>query len=638
MGKTLTIDDEPFTVTGILEAPEGTTHFDLEALMSIEYRRNSEAFQWMRESWHGGVTQSYHYLLLEEGVQPSTLSDQFPAIIDAYYPGNEKAWLEGMYLQPLTAINLGKQMGNQLSDVIPGGVAWFLGLLGGIVMLAACFNFINLSLARSLTRAREVGMRKVSGARRSQIVGQFLSEAVLVSLVALCAAIIGLIWLIPMFNSMQGLQSIGGAITWASVDMAKVVLLFTGFSILIGIGAGVYPALHLSRFMPSSVLKGSGIQAGTARMFFRKSLVVLQVTVSLIFLFTSIVIYNQFRLAVGADYGFEPSNVINVRLYDVPYDVFRQEAERIAGVEGVSGLSLLPMSGTRSDVWIQTETTGQPEKCYRLSMDYDALDNLGITVLAGRNISPAFPADSSQSVLLNERAVRTLNLGSAEQAIGQFLTLYDDWRVQVVGVVKDFQTDPTLTSIDPLVLDYAPHRLNYANIRARSENTEPLLLQLQDVWATTQSMHPLEHEMYDALIMHSTSMQSFRDFLGIIGFVAGIAITIACLGLFGIAIYSVERRTKEVGIRKVLGADIERMILLLSSDFLRLMGLALLLSVPVAWIINFAWLQSYEIRTSLGPSVFLLGTGIMATLLLLMVGTQTLQASLKNPVDTLRYD
>ena len=638
LGQTLTIDNQLFRVTGVLKEVGEPTHFDFEAVMSFASRRESEEHQWMFENWHLALRQSYIFLLLEEGVKSTDIAGQFPAIIERYYPQDDNVWLEGLHMQALTEINLGKQMGNQLSDVLSRGVVIFLGLLCAIVMLAACFNFVNLSVARALTRAKEVGMRKVSGARRIQIIGQFLAEALVVSLASLVVAIGLLSLLVPYFNSLVVIQLTEGTVAWGSLDMVQIALLFAGFCVLIGLGAGFYPALYLSRFAPSRVLKGDGGRAGTSRMYVRNTLVVVQVVVSFVFLFTSIVIYNQFRLIVEADYGFNPGGIVNVRLQGVPYDVFRQEVERIPGVEEVSGISLLPMGGTRSDVWIKTNGMEQPEKGYRLSMDYSTLENLQMTLVAGRNVSPDFPADSGRSVLLNERAVRRLNLGSAHEAVGQHLTLYEDWGVQVVGIVEDFQTSPMMRTIDPIVIDYAPSRFRYANLQIREENQDVVMSKLEETWESLQSPYPIEYEAYESFIHDGPSMRFFQNALGIIGFIAALAIGIACLGILGIATYSVERRTKEVGIRKVLGASVAHVVVLLSKDFMSLIGIALAVAIPVAWLINTSWLEQYEVRTSLGLPVFLIGALIMVGLVIMMIGAQTIQAALRDPVNTLRYE
>ena len=478
----------------------------------------------------------------------------------------------------------------------------------------------------------------MTGARRSHIVFQFLSESILVSLVALALAITFLAWILPRFNS---LWFISFSETQIRVDVFQDIntyLIILAFSVVIGILAGLYPALYLSRFLPAKVLKGVLSKAGKTGLVLRKSLVVIQVAFSLIFIVSALVIYNQFQYMINADYGFEPADIVNVQLQDVDFDVFREKISSYPGVAEVSAISNLPMTGSRRDIWMRTEGMDQPEKGYRLSIDYNFIDNLGLSLLAGRGFSPEFGSDEENSVIINETAARRLNLGSSREVIGKSLTLFDDWQVQVIGVVKDFHTNEMVMGMDAIVLDYAPDQFEYANVRIHPGQLATVLPQIDEAWTTLGSVHAVQYQPYTVQIQQAPAMLVFEDFFGIIGIIAGIAVAIALLGLLGIAMFTVERRTKEVGIRKVLGAESSRVTLLLSKDFLVLIGIALIVALPLAWVVNNLWLQQFDFRITLSAVELIVGPVILLSLVVLTIGSQTLRAALKDPIDTLRYE
>ena len=638
MGNTLLIEGNPHTVTGVLGEPAGDSHLQFEALRSFATLESGERAQNLFENWHATVRSSYVFVLLDEDASPGDIEAQLPGLIERHYPADDQAWLEGLHLQALTNINLGKIMDNQLSVILPSFIGYFLMFLGGVVMFAACFNYVSLTVARALTRAREVGMRKVTGARRFQIVGQFISESVFISLLSLGIAVMGLALLLPRFNSLWFITFSGNEISLDLLQDASTYLTFIGFSVAIGVLAGFYPALYLSRFSPGKVLKGVLNQKGASGMWLRKTLVVLQVTFSLVFIVSALIIFQQFQYMVSADYGFDSDNIVNVRLQDVDYDVFREEIAQYPGVAQVSAISVLPMTGSRRDLWINQPGMEQPLKGYRLSVDYNLVDNFGLRIVAGRNFSPEFPADADRYVLVNETAVRALNIGSNEDAIGRPLTLFDDWEVQIVGVVGDFHTNEMVLGMDPIVLDLTPRHLAWANVRVQPGQLETVLPQLEAAWASTGTAQLLDYNLFTAQIREAPSLLLFTDFLGIIGFITLIAIVIACLGLLGIATFTIERRTKEVGIRKVLGAKVPDVVVLLSQDFLRLIAIATVVALPLAWMLNSLWLEQFEFRTELGAFVFILGPAAVLTLVLCAIGSQAFRAAVKDPIETLRYE
>lgn len=638
LGQTVMIGDDGYTVTGMLDESPGSSHLQFEALISFATLETAPQHEGLFTTWHSANRSSYTFLLIQDGIDPETIEAGFANLIQQHYPGDDEAWLEGLHLQALTDINLGMIMGNQLAFALPGVVAYFLLVLAMVIMLAACFNYMSLSVARSLTRAREVGMRKVVGAARGQIIRQFLSEAVVVALLSLGMAIVFLFWLLPSFNQLWFINFSETQISINPLQDYRVYLLFFGFSVLVGLMAGLYPALYLSRFSPVRVLKGVLRSRGRSGLKLRKVFVVMQFALSLFFFITVLLIYQQFRFMSSADFGFEPEGIVNVQLNDVRYEVLRQQMENHPDVIQVSAASLMPMEGSRSDIWMKTEGMEHSEKGYRTSIDYNFLDNMGLTLLAGRNFSPDFASDSASTVILNRKAIQRLNLGEPQQALGQTLTLFDDWSVEVIGVVEDFHTNSMIMDIDPLVLTYEPTRFRVANIRV-NEGSLPIVVEhLQEAWTLIGSAHQLDYERYTVQIEKEPGMMLYQDMMHIVGLITGFAVLIACLGLLGMATYAAETRVKEVGVRKVLGANVSGIILLLSKDFLKLIGVAVVLAVPLTWGVNNLWMQQFAFRVELGPSVFILGLCVLLVLALGTIGSQAMRAALTNPVDTLRYD
>lgn len=386
------------------------------------------------------------------------------------------------------------------------------------------------------------------------------------------------------------------------------------------------------------MLKGQTLGRGRSRFTVRKALVVMQFMVSLVFIITTALLYKQFTHTMNTEYGFDQEHVLNVALEDVPYDVFRNELLKHPEVVAVSTMSPLPGSGTRWDSWMRTDGMAERVKGYNVVIDEHTLDNLGLTLLAGRNFSPQFPSDQTQAVILNETAIQQLALGTPDEAVNQTVILDDSTRVQVVDVVKDYRYYSALARIDPVILQYAPSFFEHANVRIRAGEETAAVTALEEVWKKLGSLRPLDYERFETQLATTNDVRDLRQQLDQVGLAALFAVLIACLGLLGMAAYSAEVRVKEIGIRKTLGAGVPGLVLALSSDFLTLMAVAVVLGVPLAWWLNTTWLQRIGNRVSFGPEVFLVSIAALLALALLTVGSQAFRAARVNPVDTLRHE
>ena len=637
MGATLSVDGQgDFKITGVVAKVTAPTLFEFEVLASVPTLLADENMRQRLMRWDRTVRSSYTFVLLQEGVSPSDLQVQFPALIEQHFPGHPESHLVALHMQELTDVAMGPLMDNPLKFMLPAIVLYILAGLACVILLAACFNYVSLSVARALLRAKEVGVRKVVGARRSQILAQFLLEAVCVSFLALLLAGVFLGWLIDGFNNLTPIQFTQSQVSPDFTDMG-LYLMFIAFSLVVGLLSGLYPALYLSKFLPTVVLQG--IAKVSARGFtLRKTLIVTQFALSLLFIISTMLLYRQSEHVSHTDYGFNAENILNVELGEVPYEAFRSELLRHPGVVNVSALSILTGAGGRNDTWIESEELEGHEKGYSVWIDEHLINNLEIPIVAGRNFSSDFSGEVESSVLLNEVAVRRLQLGAPMDAVGQFITVDDSLQAQVIGVVKDYRFFSALSDIDPLVLRMNSQELEVANIRFRRDDYDAVAAHLATIWESFSPNEPLESGLYEDQLADSLELKLMKDFLHIIGLSAGFAVLIACLGLLGMTAYMTRTRVKEIGVRKVLGATTVGIVGLLSKSFVKLIAVAIVCAGPLAWFVNNLWLQQIGNRIEMEPELFLTAILLLLLIAAITVGSQTVRAARTNPTEILKYE
>ena len=632
LNQTVMIGQTPYKVTGVLADQPGASYVRFQILVSFETLKFAPPAG--IPQWSDGMNDTYTFLVLREGTDPTVLERYFTQIIqDHYQPGTDHQ-IERASVQLLTDLNLSVMRVNQLSWMVPGMAVYFVSVLAAIILIGACYNYTNLIVARAMARAHEVAIRKVVGAHRRQIIGQIMMESILTVLLATFFAMWLLVWLIPAFNEMYFTSLF--PLARIKLDVLKdltVYLTVLGFSVGVGILAGTYPALHLSRFVPVLILKGGSFTKDRAKSF-NRMFVVGQFGMSLFFVLSTLFVYHQFRYLVSSDYGFDHENIVNVRLQGVGYDVFRQAMEQSPSVELISGSSQILMQGERSLRLVKIGR-GDRKTVFELRVDYNFVSNLKLKLLTGRYFNR--PSDIHRSVLLNRTATRLLGLENEEQAIGQILNVSGkNTKPTIVGILEDFQTYGIGMDIDPVILFCEPARIQWANVRVLPGHMPEAVAHLEQVWTELGSPWKVEYDLFTTQIQKGMLAGVYSDVLHIIALISAFGVLLALLGMLGIAMHVTEMQVKAVAIRKVLGASSWQIAVLLSKDFLLMLVVAVLLAAPVAWFANHLWLDQFPLRTTMSPWLFGGVVAVMAAVVLTVVGSQTLRAANSDPVKALR--
>lgn len=642
IGQTLLISGYgDFIVTGVLEEFASKTHFEFEmlgslsALPAIEKGKDKKnVFETSLDNWNNYYT-NYIYVKLKTDPDKAEVEKALVAISKKYYSGvtlppDEQGY--EFYLQPLSEITPGPELAGQMGSGLPKFVLVFLGVLAGVILLMSVFNFTNLMIAKSLSRAREIGVRKVSGAKRFQVFGQFIGETVVFSLIALVFSYVMLQLLKIGYTQLP----LSGHFSLDFKEDIYVYLIFIAFAILVGVIAGLLPAGYLSAFRPVNVLKGSGDLKIYSRLTFRKILMVAQFTLSIIFVITVLVIYNQIDYMLKADYGFDQTNKLNINLQSVAYDKLAAEMQSLAGVEQVGGVSY-PLGTYNSES--SSYKRNRADESFSMNdivVDANYVDNINLTFLAGENFNEA--EGNEKNILLNERALAQFGFETPADAIGQLIYMNDSIALTIRGVVKDFHARPLDSQIQPLGLRYNIKELRYLSAKLNPAQREAVIASLQTIWKKYDPNNRPAYSMMEDEIDGAYRESGMQDFLIILGYITFLAVTLACLGMLGMAMYATQVRVKEVGIRKVMGASVSDVVILLSKSFMILIGIAVLIGTPVSFFAGTLFLDTFASRITISPVLIGTGIAIIAGLGLLIICSQTIRTALTNPVKSLRYE
>lgn len=570
------------------------------------------------------------YVQLREDADPSTFEAKIEGALSRYISPETTFKLE---IQPLKRIYLNSDYDYDVHTIhIDIRLIYVLGLVGFCILLIACINFMNLTTARSSRRAREVGMRKVVGARRRQLVFQFLGESMLFTLVSLVFATMIVEFSLSLINRIQPFKA------YALFKSNDVVLYFGLFlvALLTGIISGSYPAFFLARYQTTEVLKGSSMKSA-GKPLLRKALVVIQFSFAIFLIIATLTVFKQMRFMKKQDLGYDKSDLLVCSLPEnmhKDYAALKTDLLRFGAIYNVTSCMNLPIWPGPSYLLSEWEgrDTDKDIYMYHGSVDYDFFETFDIPIVQGRAFSRDFATDRGSALIVNEEALRVMGM---QDPIGKKMGHFKRDGV-IVGVMKDYHFATLRDRIGPFVLDLDPQATNFVIIKVNPENIAATTSQIEKVWNRYDPDQTFEAKMLDEILDEAYLTE------GTIGrffnYATYLALMISCLGLFGLAAYSVEQRIKEVGIRKVLGASTSDIFSMLSKEHLKLIAISNIIAWPLGYLAMRAFLQNYPVRTSLGIEIFLLSAFAAFAIAFITVFSQTIKASLANPADILKYE
>ncbi|GAB4032946.1 ABC transporter permease [Spirosoma jeollabukense] len=643
IGKTVAIKDwnTTYQITGVMDKVPINSHFHFDLFVSMASFPDAKSNSWMTSEFHT-------YLVLPKDYDYHQLEAKLPTVVNKYMaPQLEKAFGMsigqfrkkgndiGLFLEPLTDIHLHSDMTQNLEAGSDIRYVYIFGAIALFMLLIACINFMNLSTAGASKRAKEVGIRKVMGSVKSALANQFLIESLLLTTIALMLAV-GLVYLtLPLFNDLSGKEL---TLNFTANAWTLPSLLLLG--LLVGILAGSYPAFFLSSFKPIAVLKGKFTSSKNS-IGLRSGLVVFQFFISISLMVGATVVYRQLSYIQNKKLGYDKDQVLvlpETWLLGKKEDVFRNQIMQDPRVVNVSTSGYLPAGPSNNNnftVYPETNST-QLIKTLRYDVDYNYIPTLGMQMAYGRNFSRDYGTDSS-GVILNETAAKTF--GWSKNALGHTVTNANNEgqkaTYRVIGVVKDFHFKSLHERISPLVMVLG-HTGGTVIVKVKTKDISGLLASLKTNWNQLMADAPFTYSFLDERFNQTyLAEQKIGRILGIF---AGLTIFVACLGLFGLATFTAEQRTKEIGVRKVLGASVGSIVALLSKDFLKLIAIAIVLAVPVAWYVMSRWLQDFAYKIDISWWMFALAGVLSVSIALLTVSFQSIKAALMNPVKSLRSE
>lgn len=631
IGKTIKIFDEGYSVevTGVMEDIPLNSQIRAQIVLSIvTFSKN--LYEGVDEQW--GNFGPSTYVLLASNADPEQLEAKFPAFMEekAGTQMKESQMYVSLLMEPFEEVYLHSSRGGSIDGSINN--VYIFGMVAVFILLIACINFINLTTARSVERAKEVGIRKVVGAQKKQLGLQFIGESVVICFIAAIITVGLVALLLPYFNQMAGKTVAENIFS----EPFYLLMLFIVATIL-GLISGIYPALVLSSFRPVSVLKGR-FSAGSRGIFLRKGLVVSQFTISIILIIGTIVIYRQMQFMRTTDLGFNKEQLLVLSPNgNQAQDALQQALHKIPEVKSTSFGSSVPGENNYS-AYSEIENKKGDLQIANIDVffvDFDYISTFDIEVVAGRAFSRDFASDTTQAMLINERTVQLLGYSSVEEAIGR---RFRQWgrEGKIVGVVKDFHITSLQEEIKPLTMRVEPNRNSLLAVKIDSKNVPGTIASIEQEWNKLLPQQPFNYYFLDDFF--DRQYRSEQRFGNLFLNFAILAIFISCLGLLGLASYSTLQRRREIGIRKIVGASVPGIVNLLSVEFLKLVLIAFVIATPLAWFLMNKWLQDFAYRINISWWVFAVA-GVTAILIaLLTISFQAIKAAIANPVKSLRTE
>ncbi|WDF53435.1 ABC transporter permease [Mucilaginibacter sp. KACC 22063] len=645
VGKTLVLNDTAnYKITGVIKDIPRQSHFRFDIFLSMESLPESKQTTWLSNNFQT-------YMLLKPGASVKAVENKFPDLIRRHSNAELQEFLhlslddlekQGNYfrfsLTPLLDIHL---KSNRVAEIGENGNIQYVYIFSAIaifILIIACVNFMNLSTARSANRAREVGVRKVLGSARKDLIFQFLTESILITLIATLIAAAGAWLALPLFNQMAGkeMSVTLKAVAWLLPTLTLIV-------VFVGCLAGSYPAFFLSGFQPIAVLKGK-LSGGFKNGNLRSALVIFQFFISIFLIIGTLAIYNQLKYIQNKDLGFKREQVLVIKhahVLGTQAETFKQEVKQLPGVTDASLTSYTPTAGSRNNSTIYTSPVFDSKSALNSqiwTVDANYLPTMGMHLIAGRNFSEDMATDS-MSLILNESAIKML---SGKNNLNQFLyepldnEMKKIGKYKIIGIIKDFNFNSLRENVTPLILTYGKNE-GSLNVRISTKDVKGMLSQIERKW---KELSPNQSFSFSFMDQDFDEIYRSEQRVGVICVAfTSFAIIIACLGLFGLAAYSAEQRNKEIGIRKVLGAGVTSIVTMLSKDFIKLVFIAIILAAPLAWwFMQKFFLESYAYRQNIQWWVIAAAGSAAVIIAFITISFQSIKAALINPVKSLRSE
>jgi len=632
MGKTLTVSERyEFKVAGVFGDMPGNSHLVMDAVVPYEtyFKITNNDINGWRSNF------SYTYFLLREGADPRIMENKISPLIETplyRVAGINEPQPKYFFIQPMIKIHLHSQL---MQEIGPNNNIKYIMLFSSVaflILFIACINYMNLATARSLRRGKEVGMRKVVGAKKGQLIAQFLGESATMAVMAMVFSIAMVLGVLPAFNGLVERQLSLNPIQDPQFFVGLVVI-----ALFVGLFAGSYPAMRLSGFRPVSVLGGAFTRSATGSSL-RNVLVLVQFSITIFLIVCALTVRDQLKFIKTVDVGYSKEQIVTlpVRGRSVRQNIqsIKTELLKCPDITAVSTSARLPND---IDTFTSRNWTGrkleEPIGIFYNTVDYDFVELYGMQIVQGRNFSRDFPSDEKGAFLVNETAVK---VAEWESPIGRKFVHFNGQKGEIVGVIKDFHLRSLHSPIDPLYVYLNPSSFSNISVKIKSSNIPETIEYMEGVMKKFAPSNPFSYSFFDEVFERAyfTEQRVGRVF----GAFAILAIFIACLGLFGLSVFAAEQRTKEIGIRKVLGASVARIFLLLSKEFIKWVLLANFIAWPIAYFMMNKWLENFAYRIQLSFVAFLISGGAALLIAYLTVSYHSIKSARANPITSLRYE
>ena len=639
IGKTITFKknsptaDELYVITGILKDVPKFSHLQFDALgsfstLNIQEKNNNEVWQW------DNIWSNFVYVILPQGRSATKLQANLNSLSNS-----ENAVMHdnkvniSLQLQPVKDIVLERSLENEFSKRVPLIFVRILVILSALVLLSAFFNYSNLSIARSLQRSHEIAIRKVNGAKRTQVLVQFIVEAIIISLISLIVALVMFMSMRPLFFSQfPDLRS------RLSLDISPMLLLiFIMFGILTGLLAGSLTGFYFAKVSALRAIKNNPAVIVYPRLNMRKVLMIIQYIFSLIFITSTLIFLKQYKNFVGFDLGFNTTNILNIRIQEDISELLENELHGIPEVTNTSRSFMVTSIGNNYYIYSKYENQPDSVKAWYNIIDENYIPVLDFKIKYGRNFIHSEKSKEAE-IIVNEKLIKQLNIehGNTQNAIGKFITV-EKQKLQIIGIVDDFHYSTLDREIGPFMFRYSNKRFHYINAKILSSDIPSTIRKIQKIWKTIDSVHPLDVTFYSDQIKRAYSQ--YKSFVRLIGFLAVLELLIASIGLLGMVVFSTEIRLKEIGIRKVFGADFRNLISILGRGFIFLIVVSALFAIPIVYLIfEKIILRQVRYHSPIGAFELVIGTLTVIIIAYLIIVSQIYRIARTKPSVLLRNE